>query len=109
MNTPLSMLLLGSRIDTMRPRHLADGRIWISVALKNLAMPLALCAVLRLAGVTGVLLAVPVLLMSMPCAVACQMLCERHEADVALAARTVCVTTLLSVVTIPIVLLACGV
>lgn len=108
MNTPLSMLLLGSRMDTLRPRHLADWRIWTATGLKNLAMPLALCAVLRLCGVTGILLTVPVMLMAMPPAAACQMLCERHDADVALAARTISVATLLSVATIPLVLLVCG-
>jgi predicted permease len=36
------------------------------------------------------------------------MLCERHDADVALAARTISVATLLSVATIPLVLLVCG-
>lgn len=108
LNTPLSMLLLGSRMDTLRLKHLADWRVWVCAALKNLAMPLALCLALRLAGVTGILLTVPVMLMAMPPAAACQMLSERYDADVSLAARSISIATLLSVLTIPLVILACG-
>lgn len=53
LNTPLSMLLLGARMDTLRPRQLLNAKLWIVTAVKLLAMPLLVLLAARALGVSG--------------------------------------------------------
>ena len=102
-NTPLAMLVLGARMETLRPGHLLDGRMWLAVSVKLLALPLLLLLCVKGLGASfaaGVL----VLGSAMPSGANIQLQAEACNADTGLAARCITVSTLISVATIPLIL-----
>lgn len=104
LNTPLAMLLLGARMDTLTLKKLLDGPMWITVALKLVVIPILALYVLKALGMPPLALGVAVLATAMPSASACQMLAEKYDLGVDFAARGVLVSTLLCIVTIPLML-----
>lgn len=108
MNTPLSMLIVGARMDTLRPRMLADGQMWIAVLVKLVLLPMAALCVLRLMGVTDITLVLITAATAMPAAASTQILTERYGGDVFFSAKTTSVSTLCSVLTLPLMLLIAG-
>lgn len=108
LNTPLSMLLLGARMDTLRPRQLLNAKLWIVTAVKLLAMPLLVLLAARALGVSGMPLGILVLCSAMPAASAGQMLAEKYDAYVNTAATGISISTLSCIATIPLMLLLLG-
>ena len=106
LNTPLSMMLLGARLSTLKPSDFADRRMWLLVLIKLFVMPLLLIAVLRLLGVTGMVYIALVMASAMPSGSNAQMLAERYDCDSAFAAKTISVATIACVVSIPLMIFA---
>lgn len=73
---------------------------------KLLLYPLAAFAVMRMAGCSGDMLAAATVTFAMPVAVLVYILAERNEACAAEASLAVVATTLLSILTLPVVMLA---
>ena len=105
MNTPLSMLILGARMDELRPAHLRDGRMWLAITVKLIAFPLVALALFGAVGATGMALMILVASSAMPPAAAAQMMTERYGGDVLLSAKGTSVGTLCSMATLPLMLL----
>lgn len=105
MNTPLSMLILGARIAQLRLSYLKDSRMWLSIFIKLVALPLLALLAFRLIGATGMTLTILVCCTAMPTAAASQMMTERYGGDVLLSAKGTCVSTLCSAVTLPVMLM----
>lgn len=102
-NIPLSLLVLGSMLAGMSARRvLTSVRMWILSAVRLLAMPAALGVVLHLMGTDPLVLGVAVAQMAMPVAVNGTMLCLEFEGDVEAMAQVTFMTTVLSIVTIPL-------
>ena len=108
LNTPLAMLLMGARMDTLKLSDLADKKMWGATALKLLGMPLLVFAVMKLMGFSGILLTLPVMMIAMPAASVCQMLAERHGGDSKYAATGVSLSTLMCIVTVPLLAFIIG-
>lgn len=108
MNTPLSMLLLGARIDTVKPKELANVHLWIPTAVKLLALPAVTLFALKAIGITGIPLGVTVLATAMPAASGCQMLAERNDREVAYTSLGVLVSTTLCILTVPLIMMLMG-
>ncbi|MGI5899843.1 MAG: AEC family transporter [Christensenellales bacterium] len=108
LNTPLAMMMLGARMDTLKLSDLADKQMWGATALKLVIIPLMLYGAMRLLGFEGILLAMPVMMTAMPAASACQILSERYEADNALTAKGISLSTLMCSVTVPLLALLMG-
>ena len=105
LTTPLSMLLLGARLqESLHIKQLGDKALWCAVGVRLLLFPLAVYAVLHLLGFKGMELGVLVMASAMPAASSTQMLAEKHDMDRVLAAQGVSITLLLCVVTIPLLL-----
>ena len=102
------MLLLGARMDTLRPRQLLNAKLWIVTVVKLLAMPLLVLLAARALGVSGMPLGILVLCSAMPAASAGQMLAEKYDARVNDAATGISVSTLSCIATIPLMLLLLG-
>ena len=101
---PLSLLVLGSVLAGMPVKRVfSEPRMLIVSAVRLLLQPLALLALLRLLGVEGLILSVAVIEMAMPAAVNSVMPCLEYDGDVDTMAQTVFVSTVLSMVTIPLV------
>ncbi len=107
-NTPLSMLILGARMEALRPRQLLDARLWLTQSIKLIALPLITLFVLRLMGVTGEALVIFVACTAMPSAVSVQMFTERFGGDVYFSAKGTSTSTLCSLVTLPLMIWLTG-
>lgn len=100
---PLSLLFVGSLLAGMPlGRMLASPRLWILTALRLLVLPAALCFLLRRMGTDALILGVAVTQMAMPAAVNGSLLCMEYGGDAECMAQVTFVSTLASIVTIPI-------
>lgn len=101
---PLSLLVLGSVLAGLQTKNVfAKPRLWVLSAFRLLIMPITLLLILRPMGLDPVVLGVVVIEMAMPAAVNGAMLCMEYQGDIESMAQTIFVTTILSVVTIPLV------
>lgn len=108
MTTPLSMIVIGARITGFHARDLKDGALLAGAALRLVVLPALAYAVLLAVGLLGGEPArVVVLTLGMPAAAMIVMQAEQYgtPGSVAYAARVVAVTTALSLVTIPLLVL----
>lgn len=100
---PLSLLFVGSLLAGLPLGSLLSSpRLWLLTAVRLLVMPAVLCPVLRALGTGPLILGVAVVEMGMPTAVNGSILCMEHGGDVECMAQITFVTTLVSIVTIPI-------
>lgn len=100
--TSMSMMLVGCILGKMDLRKLLDGSVFYYSFIRLLALPLLFYAVLRLLRVDAMALGVTVLIAAMPAASATAMLAKKYNHDTEYASKLVCVSTLLSLVTIPL-------
>lgn len=106
---PLAMVLLGLKLADIRFGELfADGRVYIAAGIKLIFFPLfgvALTALMSLfMNVESISLNL-IAMSAMPCAQNVIMFSTLYDKDSALAAKEVTVSTLLSIITIPVMLL----
>nr|WP_325241364.1 AEC family transporter [uncultured Oscillibacter sp.] len=100
---PLSLLFVGSLLAGLPlGRMLASPRLWILTAVRLLALPSVLCFLLRWMGTDPLILGVAVIQMAMPAAVNGSLLCMEYGGDAECMAQITFVSTLASIVTIPI-------
>ena len=103
LTTPLSMLLAGARMAEFRFDALKDRTLWSAIGLRLLAFPLLSWLLFSALGFTGVELGVMTLASAMPCAVAGQMYAERFDKDAVFAATGVSISTVLCLISIPLI------
>lgn len=102
---PLSMLLIGSIMANIEKEDLIamfkSSSLWISSAFKLLALPLLLLP-FAFTDIKFSLLAVAVLVTGMPSAPTIPIYAEKYGADAAFGSAGVCLSTFLSVITLPL-------
>ncbi|MFT9056019.1 MAG: AEC family transporter [Ethanoligenens sp.] len=104
LNTPLSMIVIGNSLARLHPRTLlADRSIWPGVLMRNLSIPLAAFVVFRFTGLPRAVWMPTILLSACPVAGYCVLFAGVHGKDTAFPTRMMALSTLLSVVTIPLV------
>lgn len=102
-HVPLSLMVLGSLLAGMSAaKVLRSFRMWAVSALRLLVLPGVLALVLRLLGAETMLLNVAVVQMAMPVAVSGTMMCVEFGGDTESMAQITFLTTVLSIVTIPL-------
>lgn len=100
---PLSLMFVGSLLAGLPlGRLLASPRLWILTAVRLLVMPAALCPLLRAMGTEAMILGIAVTQMAMPAAVNGSLLCMEYGGDAECMAQITFVSTLASILTIPI-------
>lgn len=102
MVTPLSMLLLGARLDGLRREDIRCGLTWLAAGLKLVAVPLIAFVILKLIGVSGILPGVIILSICMPSASAAQIFSEKFHKDVALSTKGITLSMLVCFAVIPV-------
>lgn len=103
LTTPAALLIIGSSLANMPVRDLIGGpRLWIASFFRLLASPLCIWAIFHLFVSNPFLLAVIVVISGMPVATNGTMLCYQYGGDSKTMAQGTFVTTVLSVVTIPV-------
>lgn len=104
LTTPLSMLLLGARMEQVSRPLLRKARLWLAAGVK-LLLPLLTFALMRLLGMAPTITAVTVMSIAMPSASVAQLFAEKYNGDIQLAVAGVSVTMALCILSIPLVLL----
>ncbi len=101
---PLSLLFVGSLLAGLPVGSLFSSvKLWVLTAVRLLVLPAALCPILRALGTEAMILGVAVTQMAMPAAVNGSLLCMEYGGDAECMARITFISTLASIVTIPIV------
>jgi predicted permease len=99
---PLAMVVAGSRMADLHPRHLVRAPQLALVGLRLVAIPAVALVALRLLPLAAEARQVLTVVAVMPSAIASVMLSEIYEADSEFAAAAVLLTHALSLVTIPL-------
>jgi predicted permease len=103
---PLSLITVGSILTEVSPKEVLSGwRIYVLTALRLLILPAIVYAVLRPFVSGGYLLYVPVVLAAMPAAVNAPLIAQEYGGNEILASKILFVSTSLSLVTVPLVLI----
>lgn len=101
--TPCAMIIIGCALSTVPLKSVfTNWRLYVVALLKLLVIPLAVYGLLYPIMGGSVMLGVVVIIMAMPIATIITMLSAQYDKDQTLAASSVFITTLLSVVTIPL-------
>lgn len=103
--TPISMFIIGALLADVRLNEVLTGwDVYYMSVWKLILAPLMCYGVMRLMGTDQTITYLCVLLVAMPTASMVGILAERYNADKAAASRSAFITTVLSVVTIPLLL-----
>ena len=107
---PLSMVVIGLRLADMKfTGMLRDKYMYLFLALRHVILPLAVIGVVKLVGLFLPLAPevgmVTVILASAPAATSATMFAEMYDCDASYVSRIVTVSTLLSILTMPVMLL----
>lgn len=104
--TPAALLIIGSNLANLPLKGIfGDPRIWIMSAVRLLGIPLLLWLMLRWWVPDPLILGVAVVIQGMPVATNCTMLALQYDGNAASAGQGTFISTLLSIVTIPILTL----
>jgi predicted permease len=100
--TAMSMLVVGSILSEVDFRSLFDKVCFFYSGVRLILIPAVLYAVLRLLNIDPIVTGASVLSSAMPAATITAMLAKKYGADSEFAARLIFVSTLLSLVTLPL-------
>lgn len=104
--TPMSMIVIGSILSKSNMGQLFTNiKLNIIAVFRLLVNPLVVFLLLKfIVGMDGMLLGIPTIIIGMPVAANCAIFATKFENDKFLASQGVFVTTLLSLLTIPVVI-----
>ena len=106
MCTPLSMFIIGALLAGRTPRQLlTNGKIYYLCTLKLVVFPLLVCGAMKLLGMDTEWIWFGTIVAAMPSATVVTMLAELHDVAPEYSAQVVGTTSLLSVLSMPFVLL----
>ncbi len=104
--TPISMIIIGSMLAELQLKNIfSDLSIYYATVVRLLIVPMIIYVVLKFFKVDEFLLNICVILQAMPAAVTTAIIAEKYGGDALLASQCVFITTIISVITIPIVIL----
>jgi predicted permease len=104
--TPISMIIIGSMLAGLKFKDIfSDFSIYYATVVRLLVVPMIVYVVLKLLKADEMLLNICVVLQAMPAAVTTAIIAEKYGGDGLLASQCVFITTIVSVITIPIVIL----
>lgn len=102
--TPLSMIVIGIILAGANLKDVMRGfKPYVFSACRLLLLPAATFLILRAIGFSGLMISVPVIITAMPAGAMVVVLAQKHEADPLLTSRLTVISTLLSILTIPII------
>ena len=105
MLTPMGMILVGSILGGMELKEVFSGwRVYVSIAVKLLAAPLAVFLILSRFITDPVMLGIFVLLSASPTAPRTAILCLRYGGNYKLVGQGIFLATVLSIATIPLLI-----
>ncbi len=102
LNTPLPMLVIGYHLASAKFNIRGAGP-YVSMIIRLIISPLIMLGGLYICGIRGTIPVACVIAASAPCAAATTMFAEKFGGDITLSAACVSITTLLSVITMPLI------
>lgn len=106
MTTPLSMVIVGAMLAEVKFKEIFKGSlVYYASFLRLMVVPFITFFTLRLLNADRLLLQISVIIEAMPAAVLGSIFAEKYGADTGLASRSVFITTVISMITIPIVVM----
>ena len=107
--TPLAMVVTGAMLSRTPIKTVAgDWRIYVATAIRLLLWPAVTAAALWLIGIKGQIFSITVIIAGMPAASNTSLIAEVYDGDTETASAIVFMSTLFSVVTIPLLALVMG-
>lgn len=103
LTTPLTMLLIGTRMIGLRLKDFTDADYHLSAFLRLIALPLLVYALLRPLPLDPAVFRTMFLLTAMPAATMTAMQAELYGGDAVFASRAIAYSTLLSLATVPLI------
>lgn len=107
---PLAMMVIGLRLsDITFKGFFRDGYGILCIALRHLLLPLAVIGIIKLLALSGLPISetvtkVVVILAATPIATSASMFAERYDCDACYAGKLVTISTVLSIVTMPLLM-----
>lgn len=110
LTAPLSMIVIGDAMSQMKLRELiTDKKLMLFTALKLLVIPIIGLFIVKQLGLSPMLNGVFLVMLATPVGSMTAMLAQQYDGNYELASKGVALTTLLSVITMPIVSLIMGI
>ena len=110
LTAPLSMMVIGASLTKIKFKDLfTDVRLLLFCGWKLLVVPIVLLFILKMFITNEMLLGVCMVVLSTPIASMTAMLAQQYDGNYALASKSVALSTILSVITMPIVSLIVGI
>lgn len=107
--TPVAMLILGAVLAKLRFRELLDEwRVYVFTAVKLIVIPFVVILLMsRVFAASRLVAGVLIVLSAMPVATNSTMLAIEYDGDIPLTSKGIFFTTVLSIVTIPLIAMFC--
>lgn len=103
LTTPLSMIVIGSSLANVQIKNIfSNVRLYIYSFLKLFVFPVIIFIIIRNFGFNEIMTGVPVIIMGMPVAANAVILSKEYGGNDNLAAEGVFISTMLSIITIPL-------
>ena len=110
LTAPLSMMVIGDSLTKINLKKLfCNGRMLVFSAIKLLLIPIAGVSLIKLLGLNPLLTGVCMIMLATPVGSMNAMLAQEYGGDYELASQGVTITTLLAVVTMPLVSMLMGI
>lgn len=107
LNTPLSMIIIGTTITQIPPRKIfSGGFVWMGTLIRNLVFPFAALFLLHAVGIGGVPLLCCTVLTACPVAGLTVLFAKLTGKDVVFPGKLMTLSTIMSLITIPVVVAA---
>ena len=104
--TPLAMLIVGAMLAEIKFKEIFKGSIvYYASFIRLMVAPFLTLVILKLLHADKLLIQISVVIEAMPAAVLASIFAEKYGADTQLASRSVFITTIISVITIPIIVM----
>ena len=101
-NTPLSMMLIGMMLAEVKPKGLIDKTMVFYTAIRLLVIPAVVFAITAFLPIDGMLRGITVIMAGMPAPITTALLSAKYGGDEKYATEMVFLSTLLSLITLPI-------
>lgn len=106
MTTPLSMIIVGAMLAEMSLKDIFSGSIVYYICFLRLILaPIISFVMLKIIGANDFMLQITVVIEAMPVAVLSPILAQRYNSNGKLASKSVFITTIVSMLTIPIIVI----
>jgi len=104
--TPLAMIFIGSILADVKSKEIfTDMRVFILSAIRLLIIPGLVLIILKFLGFEDYVVGIPVIITAMPAATNAAIFASKYDNDYRFASKVVFVSTMFSIVTIPLVVM----